>query len=123
LLLLPARNQLGAALRAEATGPALGAVPAGEIDIVFGLRYEPSDRTVRARDPEILDLRWPGLPREALQAMRGALQSAARDMGELVLHTFTQRELALPDTMGFEPDEIRVLHDGVLVLFGPKRRP
>lgn len=34
---------------------------AGEMDVVFALRYEPADETVRGHGLEILALRWPGL--------------------------------------------------------------
>ena len=43
--------------------------------------------------------------------------------GDVVLHRFTERELALPDTMGFEPGTLTVLDDGVDIEFVPKRRP
>lgn len=117
LLLRPARNQLGAALLAEVRG--VRQLQAGEMDLVFSLRYEPSDQTVRARNPEILDVRWPGAPPETLRALQSLLPRVASDLGEFVLHRFTQRELALPQTMGFEPQELTVVEDGLLVFFGP----
>ena len=123
LLLRPARNQLGATLAAQVEGLEVPRMPAGELDLVFGLRYEPADRTIRGHDPEILALRWPGLPPETLQAMRGLLDSWTRQGGEFVLHQLTQRELALPDTMGFAPDKLEVLDDGMMIWFGPKPRP
>jgi len=118
LLLRPDRNQLGAALLAEVRG--VRQLQAGEMDLVFSLRYEPSDQTVRARNPEILDVRWPGAPPEALRALQGMLPRVASDLGEFVLHRFTPRELALPQTMGFEPQELTVVEDGLVVFFGPK---
>ena len=121
LLLRPDRNQLGAALLAEVRG--VRQLQAGEMDLVFSLRYEPSDQTVRARNPEILDVRWPGAPPEALRALQGMLPRVASDLGEFVLHRFTPRELSLPQTMGFEPQELTVVEDGLLVFFGPKRSP
>lgn len=118
LHLLPARNRLGAGLVAQLGGLQ---VPAGELDVLFALRYEAADRTLRAHGLEILALRWPGLPPATLQALQGALPTVARDaVGEFVLHRFTPRELALADTMGFEPEQVTVVDDGVLVLFGPK---
>jgi hypothetical protein len=120
LLLLPARNQLGAALRAEFSGLQLGQAQAGEMDLVFALRYEARDRTLRAHHPRILEVRWPGLPPETAQALQGMLPAMTRQLGDVVLHRFSERELALPDTMGFEPQEIQVRDDGLLVLFGPK---
>jgi hypothetical protein len=50
------------------------------------------------------------------------LPAMTREMGEIVVHRFSQRDLALPDTMGFQPQEFQVVEDGVVVLFGPKPR-
>lgn len=121
LHLLPARNRLGAGLRAQLGGPALGAAGSGEIDVLFALRYERADRSVRARDAEIAGMRWPGLPREAVQSVQPVATALLRELGEVTLHRFSAQELALPDTMGFEPEELRVVEDGVVVFFGPKR--
>jgi hypothetical protein len=121
LLLLPARNKLGTALQARLQG-LQAQQGAAEMEIVFGLRYEPADQTVRARSPELLDLRWPGMPPETLRALQGVLPGLAQQLGELVLHRMTARELALPDTMGFEPGELQVTDDGVTMFFRPKQR-
>ncbi|MBC5783914.1 DUF1439 domain-containing protein [Ramlibacter sp. USB13] len=120
LLLLPARNKIGASLRVEASGPALRTPQVGDLDLVFALRYEASDQTLRAYEPEVLDLRLPGTPPESAQAIRALLPRITRDLGEFVLHQFTPRELALPDTMGFKPDRVTVLEDGLEVSFAPK---
>lgn len=120
LHLRPARNQLGAALLAQVGGVQLPQVPAGEIDVVFSPRYEASDRTVRARAPEILDVRWPGMPPETVRALQAMLPRMAGEFGEIVLHRFSPRELALPETMGLVPQELAVVDDGLLVYFGPK---
>jgi hypothetical protein len=121
LLLLPARNQLGAALLVQASGPALRRMQAGEMDVMFSLRYEPADQTLRAHHMEILDIRMPGLSADGLQVLRTVLPEVAREVvGEVVLHKFTQRQLALADTMGFEPEKVTVVEDGLVVVFAPK---
>jgi len=121
LFLLPERNKLGATLQADVAGAELRRAEAGEIDVAFGLRYEPADRTVRATRLEVLAFRAPGLPPDTLQALNQLLPALARDaVGEVVLHTVPPRDLALADTMGLEPQEIRVVHDGLLVVFGPR---
>lgn len=120
LLLLPARNRIGAALLAQLSGAQLRASQGGEMDVVFALRYEPSDRTLRAHGAEVLDVRWPGLPAEGMQALRSVLPSMTRQLGEIVLHQLSPGDLALPDTMGFEPGEIEVADDGVVIFFRPK---
>lgn len=123
LLLLPSRQKLGASLVARLGGPQLQPLAPGELDLVFALRWEPSDQTVRAHDAEVLALRWPGLSPQATQGVHGLLQTLGREaIGEVVLQKLSARELALAETMGFEPDKIEVAHDGVVVLFGPKGR-
>lgn len=121
LLLLPSRNQLGAGLLAQLGGMQMQQPQSAELDIAFSLRYEPNDRTVRAHQLQVIGLRAPGLLPETLQLLQRLLPAMAREtVGEVVLHRFTQRELALPETMGFEPVELRVVEDGLVVWFGPR---
>ncbi|MBL0420611.1 DUF1439 domain-containing protein [Ramlibacter sp. AW1] len=121
LLLRPVTNQIGASLVAQALGPAIGQLPPGEVDLLFSLRYERRDKTLRAHQPEVIELRWPGLPPEIGMALRQALPAIAREaVGELVLHSFTDQELALAETMGFEPETFTVQGDGLMVNFGLK---
>jgi hypothetical protein len=121
LHLLPARNRLGAGLQVQASGPALQQEQSGELDLTFSLRYEAADRTVRAHQPEILALHLPGLAPEAAAALRKLLAATAREsLGDFVLHRFSARELALADTMGFEPERLAVVDDGLVILFGPR---
>lgn len=122
LHLRPSRNQLGATLHAQLGGLQVPQRQEGEVDVVFALRYEAADRSVRAHRMEILALRSPHLPPEQAQLMQQWLPLLARDAtGEVVLHRFTPAELALADTMGFEPATIEVLHDGLAIQFAPKR--
>jgi hypothetical protein len=122
LLLLPQRNQLGATLVAEAGGAAVQPMPPGELDVVFSLRWEPRDQTLRAHEADVLGVRWPGMPRDAADALQRSLPGMARDaLGEIVLHRFSRGELALADTMGFEPRTFTVTDDGLVIGFGPKR--
>jgi hypothetical protein len=122
LLLLPARNQLGATLLTQVSGPQVPRAQAGELDLVFALRYEPTDQSVRAHSPHVLDIRWPGLPPDTLQAVQALLPGLAGRIGEVVLHRFSPRELIVADTMGFEPETITVAEDGLVIVFGPKSR-
>mgnify|MGYP000876737801 FL=1 len=48
LRLLPEVNRLGATMAVDAAGPALRRSHAGLFDVEFALRYEASDRTLRA---------------------------------------------------------------------------
>jgi len=120
LLLLPDRQLVGATLLARLDSSQLGRSE-GEIDVAFSLRYAAGDRTLRARDPTILSLRWPGLPADVALQLQLLLPQLARNaMGEVVLYRFSQRDLALADTMGFQPEQIVVRDDGLFIGFGPK---
>ena len=123
LHLLPARNKLGAALVVQASGRQLRRVHAGEVDVAFALRYDAADQVVRAHQLEVLEFRWPGLPAETAQALQALLPAMAREaVGEVVLHRFSPSELALADSMGFEPEKFTVVDDGLLIEFGPRQR-
>ena len=120
LTLMPASQQVGATFALQMEGTQI-AMQAGVVDVAFRLRYAPADRSVRAHGIELLDVRWPDLDADTLQLVRGTLPQLVRDsIGEVVLYRFTDRELALPATMGFQPDELVVLGDGVLVTFAPR---
>jgi hypothetical protein len=124
LLLAPARNKIGAALQLELAGPALRDRVRGQADLLFALRYEATDRTLRGTDPEVGAVRLPGLAPEAAEAVESMTRPLLSGIpGEVVLHRFTQRELALPDTMGLEPGTLTVLEDGVEIEFRQKLRP
>lgn len=124
LLLLRTRNKLGAVLRLDARAPAFPDKVAGEVDVLFALRYEPMDRTVRAHDPEVRRVQVPGLAPEAADGIERGVRALLSSMpGEVILHRFTDRELALPDAMGFEPGNLIVLEDGLEIEFVPKPRP
>jgi hypothetical protein len=121
LHLLPARNKLGAALRVEAAAGAPQPIPPGELDVVFGLRYHAPDRSLRGREPEVLDVRWPGLAPDAARTLRSLVPGMVREVfGEVVLHEFSAQELAVADGMGLQPETITVVQDGLVIGFGAK---
>jgi hypothetical protein len=123
LLLLPARQRVGATVLARVSDLSTRQVHTGEMDLVFAVRYEAADQTLRAHELEILGLRSPGLPPQAGQAWQALLSGVARDaMAEVILHRFSRGELAVPDLLGFQPEKITVQDDGVVIWFGPKAR-
>jgi len=124
LHLLPQRNRMGLGLQATASGLPLAQAVAGGLDLAFALRYERSDRSLRAHQPEVIAVEFPGLPSQAVRGFQGALPALLQEaLGEVVLHRFSDRELALADTMGFEPEKVTVVEDGLLVQFGAKKPP
>ena len=123
LRLLPEQNRIGSELVIEASGPALARGYSGFIELDFALRYEASDLTIRAHQIRVHSVRLPGLPRETAALIDGyARASAQRALLEVVLHQLQPRDLALADTMGFEPGGITVQADGLSIGFVPRQR-
>ena len=121
LRLLPALNRLGTAMVVQASGLALGRSYTGAFDLDFGLRYEASDRTVRAHQMRVNSLRFADLPpgpSALLQAYGPAL--AKQTLREVVLHRLRPQDLALPDSLGLQPDSITVTPQGLLIGFVAK---
>ena len=98
LSLLPAKNRLAAQLQVAATGPALPRAYQGLFDIDFALRYQASDRTVRADQLRVNALQFDNVPAQtsALLSMYGP-QLAEQSLQGAVLHQLKPEDLALPD--------------------------
>ena len=54
--LLPERNALNAVLQADLSGPVLKQAYGGHLNLDFALRYEPTDRTLRAHQIKVNSL-------------------------------------------------------------------
>jgi hypothetical protein len=121
LRLLPAANRVGAQIAMRASGPLLKRASNGSIDLDFALRYEPSDRTIRAWEIAITHVDIEGLRPDAAQLLDAYVRaSASESLLELVVHQLQPKDLALADTMGLEPGDITVAEDGLVVGFVPK---
>jgi hypothetical protein len=121
LQLRPEQNRIASELAIDAAGPALARGYTGFIDLDFALRYEPSDRTLRAWQIRVQSVRLPGLAPDAAALIDAYVRSAAqRALLEVVVHRLRPGDLALADTMGFEPGDITVEADGLAIEFVPR---
>ena len=120
LQLLPAQNRIASELPIDVSGPALARSYSGFIDLDFALRYEGSDRTLRAHQIRVHSIRLPGLARDAAALIDAYARAATeRALLEVVVHRLRPGDLALADTMGFEPGAITVESDGLSIQFVP----
>lgn len=121
LELLPAHNRLGAELAVQAAGPALNRRHNGTLALDFALRYEPTDRSIRADQLKLGRLRFPSLQPgvvDLLNTYGPAL--AAQALNEVMLYHFSAQDLALPERLGLQPGAITVVADGLVVALVPK---
>ncbi len=125
LALRPQRDQLNAVIDVQALGLLLqGRQPQGSLDVDFGLRYEPADRSIRTDRLQVNALSVQGLPPalSELLARQGA-RLAQQALDGLVLHQLRPGDLALADGLGLQPGRIRVTAAGLVVEFEPRRAP
>lgn len=116
LRMLPAVNRLGATMEVEAAGPALRRSHPGSLDAEFALRYEASDRTLRAHQIRLGRLEVAGLRPSAMEMLNAyAPALAEQSLREVVLHQLRPQETALLDGLGLEPGPITVTEKGLTV--------
>lgn len=121
LRLLPEANRLSAEMAVDAAGPALRRAHSGAFEVEFALRYEASDRTLRAHQLRLGRLDFPDLQPAAVELLnRYAPALAAQSLREVVLHTLRPQDLALFDGLGLQPGPITVTPRGLVVEFVPK---
>lgn len=122
LRLLPEVNRLGAAMVVDAAGAALRRSHAGTFDVEFALRYEASDRTLRAHQIKLGRLNFPTLKPEvnALLNAYGPVL-AEQSLGEVTLHQLRPQDTAMFDGMGLQPGPITVTDKGLTVAFVNKQ--
>lgn len=118
LRLLPEQNRVSAEMAVDAAGPALQRSHKGSFEISFALRYEASDRSLRAHQLRFKRLQFPTLQPgvvDMLNAYGAAV--AQQSLLEVVLHQLRPQDLALADVMGMQPGSITVTDAGLVIGF------
>ena len=116
LHLLPEQNRLRAEMAVDAAGPALHRPHQGSFNIDFALRYEASDRTLRAHQLRLSRLRFPSLRPEVVEMLNAyAPALAEQSLQEVVLHQLQPEDLKAIDAMGMQPGPITVTPTGLVI--------
>ena len=86
------------------------------LNVDFALRYEPTDRTLRAYQIKVNQLSMDGLA-PAMSDMLGTYATALAEqaMGQVVLYQLQDQDLALVDALAMEPGAITVTAQGLTV--------
>ena len=106
----------------DAAGSALRRSHAGLFDVEFALRYEASDRSLRAHQIKLGRLDFPTLKpavNDLLNAYGPVL--AEQSLREVTLHQLRPQDTALFDGMGLQPGPITVTAKGLTVAFVNKQ--
>lgn len=124
LSLLSESNRLGAAFALKAAGPALRRSHGGTLEVEFALRYEASDRSLRAHQLRVGRLDFPSLRPEVVAMLNNYGPALAeQSLREVVLHRLRPQELGLLDGLGMQPGAITVTPKGLSIAFVNKQAP
>ncbi|WP_328793951.1 DUF1439 domain-containing protein [Hydrogenophaga sp. PBL-H3] len=118
LSLLPEQNRMRAEMVVDAAGPTLNRSHRGSFDLDFALRYEASDRTLRAHQLRIDRLRFPSLQPGVVELLNTyAPALAEQSLREVVLHRLQPQDLRMADALGMQPGPITVTSSGLVIGF------
>jgi hypothetical protein len=121
LSLLPASNRLATDVDLNVADRLMGGRYSGTIALDFGLRFEPSDNTIRMMGARVNRVSLAGVPEPYQTAIsRNAPRLAERLFDNRVLHQFSDKDLSLVTGLGLEPGEITVTPKGLTVTLVPR---
>ena len=121
LSLLPASNRLATDIDLNVADRLIGGRYSGSFSFDFGLRFEPSDNTIRMTGARVNRVSLAGVPEPYQTAItRNAPRLAERLFDNRVLHQFSEKDLSLVNSLGLEPGDISVMSEGVKVTLVPR---
>ena len=121
LRMLPSQNRVAADMTVEAGGPALNRKQTGTFEVDFALRYEASDRTLRATQLRFRRFNLPGLTATGLELLNAfGPNLAEQSFQEVVLHQLKPADMAMADGLGLQPGSITVTDAGLVIGFVAK---
>lgn len=116
LQMQPASNQIQTELTVQLSGPVLRQPLQGQLQVRFGLYYEPRDRSVRAERVEVQELVLTGAdPALADMVKTYDLRVAQQALQGFALYTVPAEDLELADSLGLQPGAITVTEQGLNV--------
>ena len=122
--LMPAENRIGTAFSYSLGSLLLGARPfQGQLDLSYGLRFEPVDNTVRLSQVRVEGFEVPGVPPlYASRANRLGALLAESLLQDLVIHRLRPEDLQAARGWGYQPGALSVRPGGLRLQLDPIQR-
>jgi hypothetical protein len=122
--MLPERNRVGTVLQIQVFERLGRNVFNGTLDVDYGLRFEPSDQTIRLVDLHVNSLDFGGVPERYQSLVQGlAPQLAERLLDGARLYQVSAQNMARVDGMGYVPGSLEVTAQGLRITLLPKPAP
>ena len=125
LKLMSEHNRIGTQLPYRLGGPLSGGRQyEGLLQLSYGLRFEPSDSSVRLTDVRVEEFQLAGLPPAQQRRVAGLGGLLAQDLlQDFAIHRFRPEELQAVGRRGLQPGALRVVPGAVQLELVPVERP
>lgn len=122
--LMPDENRIGTELGYSVGALLLGSRQMqGTLNLSYGLRFEPSDGTVRLADVRVEGFEVPGVPQAyASRANRLGGLMAENLLRDFVIHRVKAEDLQLAQGWGYQPGALQVVPGGLQLQLNPVKR-
>jgi hypothetical protein len=122
--LIPGENRIGTELGYSLGSFLLGSREyAGKLNLSYGLRFEPSDNTVRLTQVRVEGFEVPGVPSAyASRANRLGGLLAENLLKDFVIHRLKPEDLTLARGWGYQPGALNVVPGGLRLQLDPVQR-
>lgn len=122
--LIPGENRIGTELGYSIGALLLGSRQMqGTLNLSYGLRFEPSDGTVRLADVRVEGFEVPGVPQAyASRANRLGGLLAENLLRDFVVHRVKAEDLQLAQGWGYQPGALQVVPGGLQLQLQPVQR-
>ncbi len=124
LRLIPAENRIGTELGYAIGARLLGSrTYEGKLNLSYGLRFEPSDGTVRLSQVRVEGFEVPGVPQAyASRANQLGGLLAAAVLQDFVVHRLKPEDLKAASGWGYQPGALQVVPGGLQLQLNPVPR-
>ncbi|WP_394789393.1 DUF1439 domain-containing protein [Rhodoferax sp.] len=122
--LLPEQNRIGTSIQIQVSERLSRNTFNGVLDVDYGVRFEPSDQSIRMADVHVNTLSFTGVPERYQGVVQGlAPQLAERLLDGVSLHQIRAKDMETISGWGYEPGAIDVTPEGLRITLNPKKQP
>jgi hypothetical protein len=94
----------------------------GSLAMDYGLRFEPSDNSIRMTDVKVRSLQFTGVPERYQPLVNGLAPFLAQQLlNDFSLHQISEKDLRVVNGWGYAPGSFQVTPQGLSISLTPKK--